>query len=60
MPFRPDDEEMQSPELPNPVMLTKPPGNDGAGHDTPDAETEVTQSDDNAELGRKKRGNKLL
>ncbi len=35
---RSDDEEAQITELPHPVTPTKPSGNDGAGHDNPDAE----------------------
>jgi hypothetical protein len=49
MPCRSDDEEMQRPGSPNPVMPTKPPGNDGASHDNPDAENPLTQSDEKEE-----------
>ncbi len=38
--------------LSHPVTPTKPLGNDGAGHNKSDAERAVTQSNDNAQLGR--------
>ncbi len=52
MPCRSDDEEMQRPGSPNPVMptkVTKPPRNDGAGHDNSDADIPLTQSDEEVE-----------
>jgi hypothetical protein len=40
---------MQRPASPNPVTPTKPPRNDGAGHDNSDAEIPPTQSDEEVE-----------
>jgi hypothetical protein len=55
MPYRSNEEETQITELPQPVTPTKPSDNDGAGHDNSDAERAVTQSNDDAELGREKK-----
>ncbi len=52
---RSDDEEAQITELPHPVTPTKSSGNDGGGHDNPDAERALIQSNDDAELGREQK-----
>jgi hypothetical protein len=51
---------MQSLGSPNPVTPTKPPGNDGAGHDNQDANRPVTQSNENAELGLKQKRQRIV
>jgi hypothetical protein len=51
MPCRSDEEEAQITEFPHPVKPTKPPG---YAHN-PDAKRAVTQSNDDAELGREKK-----
>jgi hypothetical protein len=57
MPCRPWEEDAHITELPHPVTPMNLPDNDGVGHghDNLDAERVVTQSDDNAELGWKKK-----
>jgi hypothetical protein len=55
MPCRSDEEEAQVTDFPHPVKPTKPPGYAGAGQHNPDAERAVTQSNDDAELGREKK-----
>ncbi len=46
MPCQSDEEEMQRPDSPAPVTPTKSLGNDGAGHDNPEAENSSAESDD--------------
>jgi hypothetical protein len=46
---------MQWPGSPNQFTPTKPPRNDGASHDNPDAEIAVTQSDEEGETRPKQK-----
>ncbi len=50
MPSRPWEENALVTDLTHPVTPTKPPGNDWAGHDNPDAEIALTQSDEEESL----------
>jgi hypothetical protein len=60
MPCRSDEEEAQIPESPNPVTPTKPQRNDGAGYDNSDAETPLTQSDEEEEKRPKQKRKRVI